>query len=131
MRIAVGLLACLGAGALSSALADPPTETPPGATAAPSAAPAAAPSAATTASPPATKAAAAEIDPREKHFLSEGYKPEMHNGVKLFCRREEVLGSRLAAGKICATPERLERIEAEARQAVEHVQQNAAPPSSR
>ena len=29
-----------------------------------------------------------ELDTLEKHFLSEGYKLEMHNGEKHFCRRE-------------------------------------------
>jgi len=132
MRIAAVLLACLGAGALTSALADPTAETKPAATAAPSApAPAAAQAAAPATSPPASKPAAPEIDPVEKHFLAEGYKPAMRHGVKMFCRHEDVLGSRLGGGYVCATAQELESLEAQSRQAVEHVQQNTAPPSGR
>jgi hypothetical protein len=131
MRIAVVLLACLGAGALTSVLADPTAETQPAATAAPSATPAAAEAAAPATSPTASKPAAPEIDPVEKHFLAEGYKPAMRRGVKVFCRREDVLGSRLGGGYVCATAQELESLEAQSRQAVEHVQQNTAPPSGR
>jgi hypothetical protein len=118
MRIAVGLLACLSAGALTSALADPPAESTPPATAA-QATPAAAPAAPTsTASAPAPDAAAtqaaaakAELDRDTRHFLVEGYKPEMRNGEQVYCRRETALGSRLAPVKNCGTIEQLKLIE--------------------
>jgi outer membrane receptor protein involved in Fe transport len=114
MRIAAGLLACLGAGVLSSALADPPTDTTPPATTAaapPSAvsAPAAADTAAAQAA--AAKAAAeaekAELDRDTRHFLAEGYKPEMHGGEQIYCRKETALGSRLTPVKNCGTIEQL------------------------
>jgi hypothetical protein len=113
MRIAATLLACLGAGALTSALADPPADAPPGkpaATAAPAApapaapAPAAASQAATS---DRTVTIQAELDKDTQHFLAEGYKPEMHNGEQIYCKREAALGSRLTAVKNCGTIEQL------------------------
>jgi len=113
MRIAVVLLACLAAGALTSAFADPQNESQaaPAASPAPSApAPAAVPA---TSAPDATAAAAqaaaakAEIDSDTQHFLAEGYKPEMHGGEQIFCRKETALGSRLAPVKNCGTIEQL------------------------
>jgi hypothetical protein len=115
MRIAVGLLACLGAGALPSAFADPPAEPAPAATAA------ATVEAATL--PPATKPAAPQIDPDEKRIISEGYKPEMRHGVKMFCRREQVLGSRLGEEKRCATLEQLKVSEQESKDLGRRLQQ--------
>jgi hypothetical protein len=112
MRIAVVLLACLAAGALTSAFADPQNEAQvaPAASPAPSApAPAAVPA---TSAPDATAtaqvaAAKAEIDRDTQHFLAEGYKPEMHGGEQIFCRKETALGSRLAPVKNCGTIEQL------------------------
>ncbi len=36
-----------------------------------------------------------------------GYKPEMHHGEKLFCRRQPVLGSRIDAVIHCGTATQL------------------------
>ena len=126
MRIAVGLLAALSAGALTSALADPKPDTAPAAattTAVASNPPAAAPSS----SSAATKPAAPEIDPVERHFAMEGYRPEMHNGVKVFCRRETALGSHLPGPKVCGTAEQLNAVEGESKEATEHLQKFAPP----
>jgi len=115
MRIAVGLLACIGAGALASALANPPadtTEGKPAATAAPAAtAPPASPAAAAASSQAASSdaaaaraaAAKAQLERDTRHFLAEGYKPEVHGGEQIYCRREAVLGSRVTAMKDCGT----------------------------
>jgi pyruvate/2-oxoglutarate dehydrogenase complex dihydrolipoamide acyltransferase (E2) component len=121
MRIAVGLLAALSAGALTSALADPPTDAAPAAATAP-ATPTNAPAAAATTSAPATKPAAPEFDQVERHFVAEGYRPEMRNGLKVFCRRETALGSHLPGPKVCATAAQLNAAEAEAKEATEQVQ---------
>jgi hypothetical protein len=139
MRFVVGVLACMGVGGL--ALADPaipapapaPTSTAPSAstsaasTPAP-AAPAPASPAAVIVTAPATTAAAKtpEIDQVDKHFLSEGYKMEMHHGEKVFCRREEVLGSRLGAQKVCSTALQLTETERQAKASVDKsmMQQN-------
>jgi hypothetical protein len=131
MRIAVGLLACIGAGALTSALADPPSvAAPAGATTAPASAdsapvaasakatPAAAPNAATA----SNASAPPELGQEEKQLIAQGYRLEIHGNQKLFCRRETALGSHLPGPKVCASAERLKAAEAEAKEATSHVQ---------
>ena len=65
---------------------------------------------------PAESAAAATAEPAEaktqeadnqKRLYAAGYRPEIQNGVRLWCRRELTLGSRLAAQKNCGTAESL------------------------
>ncbi len=109
MRIAAGLLASLAAGAVTIALADPPTKAAPAAAPAEQAAPAAAATAAAPAAAPTPAAPAAkpEIDKDTQHFVAEGYKPEMHGGEQVYCRKDTALGSRLAAVKNCGTIEQL------------------------
>ena len=129
MRIAVGLLACLGAGALTSALADPSTETAPAATAGPAttvapAAPAAATPAPATETSAATQviSAKAELDRDTAHFVAEGYKPEMRNGEQIYCKKETVLGSRVNGQKRCGTLEQLKLGELGAKENVSDIQ---------
>jgi hypothetical protein len=50
---------------------------------------------------------APEIDAREKYLLGKGYKIRMRGGVKMFCREEDVLGSRLAKVQECGTAKAL------------------------
>jgi hypothetical protein len=132
---------------MSVALGDPPATTPATTIPAPAAnpptvTPAATPAAAATptpaaASPPAVKAAvsrpatAPAIDQYERHFLAEGYKLEMHNGEKLFCRSEELLGSHLGGRKVCSSLEQLKANEPGARESVERWQRNSPTPSGR
>lgn len=125
MRLVVGMFTCLGLAALTSALADPPAAQPQASApaAAPSAsAPAAASTASTNQAAAEEAAKAAEVSSKEKHFMSEGYRPEMHNGEKIFCRKESVLGSRLASQKICGSIDQLEAAERETRADVEQAQ---------
>lgn len=121
MRLVVGLLACLGAGGLSVAIADPPSTEPaqPAASAA-----AASPSAsqAPKAAPAPSATPADTEDALEKHFRAEGYSVRMHNGEKLFCRREEVLGSRLEGKVSCAHKDELKAREEQAQEAAERTQ---------
>lgn len=123
MRTVIMVLAGLGAVGLAQAghfhLADgPPSATP--APTAPANAPAhsdeaTAPREATAPSPAeaATSAAAepgeAKTDEanNEKRLYAAGYRPEMQNGVRLWCRKELTLGSRLAAQKNCGTADSL------------------------
>jgi hypothetical protein len=130
MRIAVGLLAALSAGALTSALADPPAEAVPATTAAPAAPPPAAPAPAA-ATPAATAEATAadqtvlikaQIEKDTQHFLAEGYKPEMRNGEQIYCKKEIALGSRLSTVKTCGTLEQLKLNEQAARANVSDMQ---------
>jgi hypothetical protein len=142
MRIAVALLACLGASALTSALADPQTEAQSGpeqssapAAPAPAApAPAAAASssdAAAASAAPATKAATAkpELDKDTQHFLAEGYKPEMRGGEQIYCRRETALGSRLTPVKNCGTIEQLKLAEQQTKSGVYDAQRQQINPT--
>ena len=149
MRFVVGVLACIGVGGISVALADPSTTaSAPSAPSAPASAnPAAATPQAAPATPapttpaPAAQAASApaqdnkpavivqgtpEVDTVEKHFLAEGYKLEMRNGEKVFCRREEQLGSRLGGQKVCSTALQLRVTERQAQASVDKsmMQQN-------
>jgi len=128
MRFAVRVLAgVVGAGAVSLALADPST-TAPDTTTAPAAATASAatattPGAQASPAPSATSAATAPakpaIDPEEKRLIAMGYKPEMRNGAKVFCRREQTLGSRLAEAKHCASAEQLKISQEETQDVIE------------
>jgi len=69
---------------------------------------------------------------QEKHFLAEGYKVEMRHGEKYFCRREDVLGSRLGGQKNCSTAQQLAQNEAEAKRITENAQhQQTHGPSGR
>lgn len=129
MRIAVGLLTCLAAGALTSAFGDPATPQP-AATAASAESAAEKPSAqapaavAPTTGAPAAPAAASkeELDQDTRHFLAEGFKPEMHGGQQLYCRKETVVGSRLSAVKNCGTLDELRVKEARAQSDVHQSQ---------
>jgi hypothetical protein len=129
MRLAAALLACLGVGAVSGALADPPSSpqeqiaaaepatatTTPATEAATAKAPVAAPQT-------ATASTTAAVDPEEKRLRAMGYKMQMRNGEKVFCRREPVIGSRLEGKLICGTVQDLKASADQARQNVEHAQ---------
>jgi hypothetical protein len=141
MRIAVGLLAALSAGALTSALADPPTEAAPATTAAPAAptappAAAPAPAAAAPAATAETTAAdhtvliKAQLDKDTQHFLAEGYKPEIRHGEEMYCKKETALGSRLSTVKTCGTIEQLKLNEQEAKANVSDMQRAQVGTSS-
>lgn len=140
MRLVVCVLACVGVSGMSLALADPPATSPapsasapaPAATPAQPAATPAQPAATPSAPPEAAKTASVviqstpEVDTLEKHFLSEGYKIEMHHGEKYFCRREEQLGTRLGGQKVCGTVQELQANERQAQASVDRssMQQN-------
>jgi hypothetical protein len=142
MRFAVRVLACLGAGAISFAVADPPT-TAPDTTAAPAAASAPAATAPTPGAqagpaPSATASSAATapavkpaVDPEEKRLIAMGYKPVMRNGEKVFCHLVEETGSRLGAKKECGTAKELEAARTMTREQVEQQQRIQANPSGK
>jgi hypothetical protein len=140
MRLVACVLACVGAGGMALALADPPATPAPAASAAsPStqsaasvAAPAASAPAPTAQAPTSTVNVEAEREQQEeKHFLAEGYKLEMHNGEKMFCRREEQMGTRLGAQKFCSTAQQLEVTEREAKAAVQRGNTQQLNPSGK
>ncbi len=147
MRLFSGVLASVFLGAVSMAMAeDPPGEVTNNST--PADAPSPAAPAATTATPaPVAGAAkssvtvtaaatplpaAPQIDQTDKHFLAEGYKIQMSNGQKKFCRREDQLGSRLGGAMTCNSAEELKQIETQAHAAVQKAQyQQSTGPTGR
>src|SRR5437660_12700042 len=102
MRLVVGVLACIGAGVLTVAVADPP-EQPVHAASSPSTI---APAAQAPAAPQSDRLAPAGTkptsDPQQKRLIAHGHKPEMLNRQKLFCRREQTPALRLHEAKHCA-----------------------------
>jgi hypothetical protein len=129
MRLIVAILTLIGASEI--AVADTPAPTPP-----PTPAPATAP---TSAANPATPAASAPhdtgttaaIDPREKMLKLKGYHVEMRNGEKMYCRSEEVLGSRVGGRKICGTLDALLEREHMSRELAESVQRQQLNPTGK
>jgi hypothetical protein len=119
-RPVVVVLALLGAGAMSVALGDPPaaSDTPPSA-----AAPATSATSTAAVTPPsdANASAAASVktssaaqavadnDALEKRLTNSGYKSKMRNGQKVWCKKQDELGSRLGAQEVCATPDEWRR----------------------
>jgi len=127
MRLSLGVLVCLGLSALCAACADKPTKAssavaapPPVSAPAPAAAPASAPAAAAAA--PAAKLADADED---RHFRAQGYTLKMHEGEKLWCRHEEVLGSRVGGKLVCSTPEQIRMAEQQSKDIAESVQRSS------
>ena len=119
MRVVVLALACFGtaAGSFVQAAADPvaPATQPSSATQqqnpapSPPAAPARSEAQPVVPTSLATSTAAA-TDPDEKFALSHGYKPELHKGEKVFCRREDTLGSRVSPVKVCGKAKELKQL---------------------
>ena len=107
--------------------ADAPAATAPTQPSAAQPTPAAAPSAAQ----PAADAQTAQADAQEKHFVSEGYSVEMHHGNKMFCRREDQLGSRLGAKKYCSTGEQLAETERQAQRSMDPATWQKSNPSGK
>jgi len=106
MRISVAALALIGLGATAWVAADAP------------AAPAAS----------ATEAAKPAVSPDEQRLLSQGYKPEMRNGQKIYCRREHVMGSRTDMAEHCGTVDQLKRSSQDARDQTDRAQRNLGNP---
>jgi hypothetical protein len=109
MRLVVGALAVLAVSAMNLAVADPPAET----TAAPTA----------TAAPATSTTASNTVNADEKEMRSQGYKPKMHNGEKVWCRQEEQIGTRLAMhGETCGTVDQIKARTQSARDTTEATQ---------
>ena len=134
MRLVVAMLTCFGVGPI--ALADTPILTPPPAAASsltppspavPESVPApAAPTASGTGESPK---AAATPDHREQLLMARGYRAEMLNGEKVYCKTEQVLGSRIAVKKVCGTVEALQTREQLSKDAAERAQQHQLNPT--
>ncbi|HEX3911934.1 MAG TPA: hypothetical protein VHW71_00390 [Steroidobacteraceae bacterium] len=114
-------LVSLCVGALSQALAADPPQSPPAASAMPVA------SAPSTVSTPAASAAkpedlaAARLEAQTKRLKAAGYKPQVRNGVTLFCRNETKIGTRFET-KICADGDVIEKAAQDAKDVMQKVQ---------
>lgn len=119
MRLIVGVLACAVASAVTIASADPPAA----ATAATSATASATP---TPAAAPAVDAAKPDVNIDDKALLAAGYKPEMKDGQKVWCRHEkQTTGSRVARDKeTCSSAEIIKEQLKNAREMTERSQHN-------
>jgi len=114
MRLFILALACLNAVALPLAWGDESAPTAPAATPAapassPSASAAATPASAASAPAPAPQQQVAPVSAEEadRYFRAKGYTVRVVNGEKLYCRHEEVLGSRLQGAVQCSPAEQL------------------------
>jgi hypothetical protein len=122
MRITAVALISIGIGAATMVVADPQDASTP----APPQSSAPAPAAE---APKSTVVVQGEQDVLERHFQSEGYKEEMLNGEKVFCRREDRMGSRLGSRKVCSTAQQLQATEQEAQSAYQSGQTHQTNPS--
>ena len=151
MRFDILALAFLGVGSLTlAAAADPAPATQPErptapaavvtdpaspATTAATAGPAPPPASSPAASPPAAakaaapKAAAApELSAYEQHLINLGYKPQVRNGEKAYCRREAALGSWISAAQHCDTVAQLATTTQEGKEYLDNTQRNQLNP---
>jgi hypothetical protein len=154
MRLVIGLLAGIGLnfGAGSAARADAPPEptasatvpaptaaehTPtkidaPSSAAAPSARDAAPPTAATVSATAAAATDASRLSAVElaedKRLQALGYRPEMRNGTRFYCRREAPLGSRFEH-KICTTAQQHSDLRQDSKDLLEGAQRTQLNPT--
>lgn len=137
--IVTGLSGFLAVGCVGLACADPPSTSaaaptpaaaPASAPAAPvaseSAAPAAAKTGAENSSATAQKATTsrAQLTPQERDLVVAGYKPQMQNGQKMWCREQISTGTRLSRGAQCNTADELEQRTKNGRRILERAQGN-------
>jgi hypothetical protein len=109
MRLTLLFIALCPVVAFASDPDDAPRAANVSASPAASAVPSTAAAAATDATSPSagTQVPTQQEDADEKRLRAAGYRPEMHNSTKIWCRRETALGSRLTAQKICGTAKEL------------------------
>ena len=93
-------------------------------------APAAAASATTTTASVAASAKTA-LDADEKRLIAEGYKPEMRGGTKVYCKRAQVLGSRLGSPERCGTAEELKATTQMSREVTDRSQRVGTNPTTK
>jgi hypothetical protein len=132
MRFIIGIALCFCALQTSQTLADDQTATQPVPASPPASSSAAAPTSSSSSAQPASAAkpatasttAAASDEDTDKRLRSQGYKPEAHNGTKVYCRKETELGSRFPS-KVCATPEQIANANKDSQDALDKVQRQS------
>jgi hypothetical protein len=139
MRFDILALAFLGVGSFALAAADPAPATQPerAAASAPvvtdaapvsTSAPAKVPAPTPASSPAASPTAASELSTAEQRLINLGYKPQMRNGEKIYCRREAALGSRISASQHCGTVAELSTTTQEGKDYLEKTQRSQLNP---
>ena len=126
MRVATGMVGCLIVG-VCYAKGDTPPETP-----APAEQTAATPSAPVQGTQPAQKAPEAHETSAQQpttqfddhNLRAKGYQVKIIHGEKYYCRREDMLGTRLQAALQCTTAEELRRREERMRETTDETQRN-------
>ena len=86
-------------------------------------------------SPTASVANAAEAvkdvsEEQAKRLRMRGYRPEVRNGVTLFCRKEAPLGSRFES-KICGTAANLDKATTDGKDLTQGVQRDRGNPATK
>jgi hypothetical protein len=74
---------------------------------------------------PAAQAAKTASTDEDRRFRAQGYTLKMHDGDKLWCRHEEVLGSRVGGKQVCSTPEQIRQTEQQSKAITESVQRSS------
>jgi hypothetical protein len=100
------ICACIvcGIGVLGVARADDPPAAP---ASTPSATATAAPTAAATSASSPTVVVTGKRSADERRLIMAGWKEEMHNGEKVFCRWEDETGSRLERKHVCGSVDQI------------------------
>jgi hypothetical protein len=79
--------------------------------------------------PAATKTAPAPpLSADEQRLINQGYKPQMRNGEKVYCRREAELGSRIGGVEHCGTVAQLKTATQDGRDYAEKAQRTQNNP---
>jgi hypothetical protein len=76
---------------------------------------------------PAHSSNSQDLTEDEKRLISRGYRLEVKNGQKTFCRREVVLGSHFEK-KVCGTAEQLAESQQTSREVIENTQLHRTNP---
>jgi hypothetical protein len=136
MRLVGCLYVCVICGTLPAVAGEPPAQQAESAQAAPTTQPSSTtqtPSKpASTTKPASSTSPAHSSNPQhltadEKRLISRGYRLEVQNGQKTFCRREVVLGSHLEK-KVCGTADQLAQAQRTGREVTENSQRRGTNP---
>jgi hypothetical protein len=133
MRLVSIVIGCLACGAVATAIAQTTSTT--AATPAPSrtasapatAPPASAAPAATSAAPATAAVAAPDTSMMVKKMISRGYKPAMAGNERVYCRKEDQIGTHLPQKKVCLTAQQAEQAEHDAKEMTEQMQRTNKP----
>jgi hypothetical protein len=136
MRLVGCLYVCVICGTLPAVAGEPPAQQAESAQAAPTTQPSSTtqtPSKPASTTKPASSTSPAhssnpqDLTEAEQRLISRGYRQEVQNGQKTFCRREVVLGSHLEK-KVCGTADQLAQAQRTGREVTENSQRRGTNP---